>query len=373
MNNSSVSTPIHINSLTPLRGIAALWVVLFHADVCLYYRDLGALIDRDASGIFSRGYLWVDFFFLLSGFIIAHVYGDRLRQENKWFQLKCYLLARFSRLYPLHFFTLSVLVVGSLVAGSLFPVIIDGSWNTYFSWSALPSNLLFLNAMNQHVYLSWNIVSWSIGAEWWTYVAAIGLIISLRGKPLGLIALVALFAFTCLIYLVYQFSNHNLDITYSAGFIRCFFEFAIGLCLYEAYSRACAQKYLSADAVFALLMVFVLLIFHFKWADLSVIPVFSLLILAAAYNSGRIKVALAWPPFQYLGTISYSIYLMHGIWFMFFWFGFPQWKAEYSIGELSVLFKAIYLLLFVGLTIGSAHFSYRYIEVPGRRLLRKHS
>ena len=371
MSTPLISVPVKINSLTPLRGIAALCVVLFHADVCVYYRDLGALIDRDSSGIFSRGYLWVDFFFLLSGFIIAHVYGERLDQKNKWTQIKTYLLARFSRLYPLHFFTLSILVAGSLAVGYLYPAIIDGSWNTYFSWSALPSNLLFLNAMNQHVYLSWNIVSWSIGAEWWTYVAAIGLIISLRGKSLGLIALVALFAFACLTYLVYQFPNNNLDITYSAGFVRCFFEFAIGLCLYEAYNRACAQKYLSADAVFALLVFLVVLIFHFKWADLSVIPVFSLMILAAAYNHGRMKVVLAWPLFQYLGTISYSIYLMHGIWFMFFWFSFPQWKADYSIGELDAIFKIMYVSLFVGLTIVSAHFSYRYIEVPGRKLFRK--
>lgn len=43
----------YISSLTPLLGIAALWVVLFHIDVSLFYRDLGALISRDA-GIYAR-------------------------------------------------------------------------------------------------------------------------------------------------------------------------------------------------------------------------------------------------------------------------------------------------------------------------------
>ena len=56
----------YIGSLTAMRGVAAVWVMLFHIDVSLFYRDMGALIPRNATGILSKGYLWVDFFFILS-------------------------------------------------------------------------------------------------------------------------------------------------------------------------------------------------------------------------------------------------------------------------------------------------------------------
>lgn len=67
----------YLPSLTALRGIAALWVVLFHMDVIVYYRDLGPLLPHEWSGLITQGYLWVDFFFILSGFIICHIYGSQ--------------------------------------------------------------------------------------------------------------------------------------------------------------------------------------------------------------------------------------------------------------------------------------------------------
>src|SRR5687768_5323025 len=102
MHRSNANNSHYIHSLTPLRAIAALRVVLFHIDVSLYYRDLGALVPRPARGIFSQGYLFIDFFFLQSGFVIAHVYAPRLSSGDKPGAIKVYLWARFARVYPLH-------------------------------------------------------------------------------------------------------------------------------------------------------------------------------------------------------------------------------------------------------------------------------
>lgn len=356
----------YIHSLTSLRGIAALWVVLCHIDVSIFYRDMGALVPRAASGIFSQGYLWVDFFFLLSGFIIAHVYGERLSSGNKVDVIKEYLWARFARIYPLHLFTLALLVVAVPLVAYLFPGVIDDSWHTFFAWSALPDNLLFTNAMNQHVYLSWNMVSWSIGAEWWTYVAAVGLIIGLWQKKLRLIIPVMLVAFGSLTLLVYLLPEHTLDITFNYGFLRCLFEFVIGLGAYQLYLRQWAQPWLKFDAMFLFLFALVVCIFHYKFSDLIIIPVFILLILAATYNRTRVWAGLNWPVLQYLGTISYSVYLMHSIWFLLFWFSLPVIKNALVLQELPGLLKLLYSGIFLMLTLGSAHFSYRYVEVPGR-------
>ncbi|WP_331345952.1 acyltransferase [Cellvibrio sp. UBA7661] len=363
----SLDSARYIHSLTPLRGLAALWVVVFHIDVSLYYRDLGALLPRTSTGIFSQGYLWVDFFFLLSGFIIAHVYGERLQSSNKPHAIKEYLWARFARIYPLHLFTLALLVLIAPVVAYYFPAVVDGSWKTYFAWSAIPSHLLFTNAMNQHEYLSWNMVSWSIGAEWWTYIAALGLIIGLWKKSLPIVVIAMSAAFLCLAGLVYWLPEKKLDITFNYGFWRCLFEFIIGLGIYQFYVRNCVHRWLKRDIVFAALLLGIAATFHFKWPDLIVIPLFALLILSAAYNNNVFFTLLQKPLLQYLGTISYSIYLMHGLWFFVFWFSFPFVKVEYELEQMPLLAKCGYILIFIALTLGSAHFSYRYIEVPGRR------
>ena len=360
----------YIHSLTPLRGMAALWVVLFHIDVSLFYRDLGALLPRTSTGIFSQGYLWVDFFFLLSGFIIAHVYGARLQAENKPAAIKEYLWARFARIYPLHLFTLLLLILSTPLVAYFFPQVVDGSWKTYFTVSAIPSQLLFTNAMNQHIYLSWNMVSWSIGAEWWTYVAALVLVIGLWKKPVWLILSVVALALIGLCLLVYLLPGRNLDITFNYGFLRCLFEFIIGLGVYQFYIKNRGKAWLKWDSVFVLLMLAIALMFHFHTLDLFIVPVFVLLLLAASYNHTRVYALLNKPAFQYIGTISYSIYLIHGIWFFVFWFSFPLIKTAFSLEQLPVLFKLTYVVVFLALTLMSAHFSYRYIEVPGRRWFR---
>jgi peptidoglycan/LPS O-acetylase OafA/YrhL len=360
--------PAHyIHSLTPLRGIAALWVVLFHIDVSLYYRDLGALLPRDSTGILARGYLWVDFFFLLSGFIIAHAYGARLQAPNKSRAISEYLWARLARIYPLHLFTLLLLVIAAPIIAHFFPQVVDGSWKTYFAWSAIPSQLLFANAMNQHEYLSWNMVSWSIGAEWWTYSAALVLLIGLWKKSLRLVLPVMLIAFTGLVALMYWLPGNTLDITFNYGFWRCLFEFIIGLGVYQLYLRGWGQGWLQGDSAFVVVLLGIACIFHFQWFDWIIVPVFTLFLLATAYNRARICALLNKPVLQYLGTISYSIYLIHGLWFFIFWFTWPQVKTALAIGHLPLLLKLLYVLIFLSLTIISAHFSYRYIEVPGRR------
>ncbi len=368
-------TPPYIESLTPMRGVAALWVMLFHIDVSIFYRDLGALVSRDMTGFFSKGYLWVDFFFLLSGFIIAHVYGEKLASPatwaGKWSAIKQYLWARFSRLYPLHLFTLCVLILFASIVPEFFPQVMDGSWDVFFAWSVLHSHFLFTNAMGQHPLLSWNIVSWSIGAEWWTYVFATIFIVALCKRKMIAVTAVMLLALGLLIALVLWLPEKNLDITYNYGFVRCFFEFVIGLCVYECYRQKIAQKWLRFDAVFVALMLLIAAIFHWRVFDVAVIPVFALLILAVSYNQTRVHHFLNQPALQYLGKIYYSIYLMHGVWFMVFWFSWPSIKLATGMVELPALYKLLYIVVFLGLTLVSAHYSYRYVEVAGRHWLRK--
>jgi hypothetical protein len=113
--------PAYLAALTPLRGIAALLVVVFHAGIFI-----GPLVDPAASGLIGHGWLWVDFFFVLSGFILTHVYGGYFQEKVTWSSYKKYLLARFARVYPLHLVTLGAAVALAVLlrslAGQLMPI-----------------------------------------------------------------------------------------------------------------------------------------------------------------------------------------------------------------------------------------------------------
>ena len=359
----------YIDSLTPLRGLAAVWVMIFHIDVSLFYRDMGALISRDASGIVSHGYLWVDFFFILSGFIMAHVFGAALSGPDKAGRIADYLWARLARIYPLHLFCLGLVVIIALVYPQIVPNVEDGSWRTFMAWKAIPSNLLLTHAMKQHVYLSWNIVSWSIGAEWWTYVITVPVIVLLHKgsakERAWLSGLVGVMAFAGLVALVMALPDRNLDITYNYGFVRCLCEFVIGLSVYQAY-RAGVAPWVASDLVVLILLVAIAAIFHFKAQDLLVVPLFAALILAAAGNRGVFHGLMKAAPWQYLGRISYSLYLVHGVVFSACWFLMPWFTAHFGIVALSLTEKLAYAASFAGGTLAMASITYHYVERPSR-------
>ena len=94
-----------LQSLTPLRGIAALWVVLYHYAV-IYFPSLH---PQTYTQLLGKGYLAVDLFFILSGFVLAHVYREAFTQEVSGNYLK-FLFARIARLYPLHLFVLALVL-----------------------------------------------------------------------------------------------------------------------------------------------------------------------------------------------------------------------------------------------------------------------
>ena len=361
----------YINSLTPMRGIAAIWVMLFHMNVLVFCRGFGLMISPAVSGILTKGYLWVDFFFLLSGFIISHVYGETLTHNFlKWHHIKTYLWARFSRIYPLHIFTLLLLIPFALVFPIVSPgVMADGSWKTFFAWSAIFDNLVLINSMNHYTYLSWNILSWSIGAEWWAYFAACFIIPFVFKKNKVQILVTSAVAIAILSTMVYL--NDNLDITFNYGWLRCIAEFSLGAVLYQIFQKEIGKNWLSKDILFLFSTILIVLNLHFRWNDLLIIPAFGILLLTTAFNNGTVKTILETKTFKYLGDISYSIYLMHGVWFMVFWFCLPYLKSNYGINTFDIWMKIAYPILFFSLTIVSAHFTNRIVEKKSRVMMKK--
>src|SRR5438270_13449154 len=105
-----VSQPQFLPALTALRGLAAWWVVLYH------FRDEvpRALFGNTLYSVISHGDLAVDFFFELSGFVIALRYAGRFSRPN-WAVYKEFLIARLARLYPAYIAVLVLFIANPLL------------------------------------------------------------------------------------------------------------------------------------------------------------------------------------------------------------------------------------------------------------------
>lgn len=358
----------YLTSLTSLRGFAAVFVMLFHIDVLTHYRGLGTLIPHSSTQFITKGYLWVDFFFVLSGFIVKHSYGHLFVNGVNARDIKVYLHSRFWRVYPLHLFTLLLLVPFVLLYPSFDPTVLeDDSWHTYFDWAAFVQSLFLINAHGLHSYLSWNMVSWSIGAEVWTYLLAIPFLF-LFTKARFVVALCCGFvSFVLLVTLAVWHSNGSLDITYDYGVLRCFFGFGIGLALHRLYQFAGSHKALRADSLFVSISLMLMLGLHLGWADLIVAVLMSVLVLLGASNRGVVSSLLRLGLFHYLGKISYSIYLLHGVVFMVFWYAVPTIARYFDIQTFTLAQQLLVWSLFVGCTLFLASLTFRCIEVPFRK------
>ncbi|MGH7025791.1 acyltransferase family protein [Brevundimonas sp.] len=353
-------------ALTALRGVAALGVALFHINVCLYYREMGTLLPKTASGVIANGYLWVDLFFILSGYVIHHAYRERLSSGRLGARAAAFYRARFVRIYPLHLVLTALLVVAATVAGALWPMLKDGSWETFFAWSALPSNLLLTHAMNQHSYLSWNIVSWSIAAEWWCYAAAL-LAVPLMvrfGRWSGAACIAA--GVAILVGLYFSLGRGTLDITYDFGIVRCLGGFLIGLGLYQICRVDASLPARVADGLAAASIAGVVAVMHVGGLDLLAIPLFAVLVAALGASGGWTHRWFSSSILQYLGRISYSIYLVHGLVFLGFWYAAPALGWQLDTPAKAWLFAAAFLAL----TIAGACLTYHLIEAPSLKWAR---
>jgi peptidoglycan/LPS O-acetylase OafA/YrhL len=147
-------------ALDSLRGICACGVVFYH------FNAPGWLCG---SPVARGGEMFVDFFFVLSGFVIAASYGQRLR---KGFSLGRFMGLRFGQVYPLHLAMLLVFVAMELVAlvkPSLSP---RPPFTGARSLQHLADNVFLLEATGLSGGPSWNTPSWSICVEFWTYLIA---------------------------------------------------------------------------------------------------------------------------------------------------------------------------------------------------------
>ena len=360
----------YLSNLTPLRGIAALWVVVFH------FSEIGAkFISTSQSLLLTKGYLMVDLFFIMSGFIIYHVYHKSFAADYSG-NFRQFIVARFARVYPLHVITLMLCIV---IFVPMF------GWNPLINNPrAIPTNLLLIHSFGIHKLFNWNVPSWSISAEWWAYMVFPFLAIFMYRKKKAAVSLLSLFA--VLAYLAIMFwiprvnafdpslpHRQNLDVTFDYGFLRGLAGFITGMILYKVYEAGYLAKVFQKDVTALIITTACILCMHFGWNDGFDIILFVLLVLAFSLNNERLHLLCNIRIAQYLGKISYSIYLMQLFPLIPLWSGIKLPGLIYAEHSASASFwtGAGYCLIYVILVVSVASLTYFTIEKPSRKYINE--
>lgn len=362
------NTKQFISTLTPLRGLAAIWVVVFHFDAFMTFGPgKEGLMSKETTMLIGNGYLLVDFFFLLSGFIICHVYGDKLTQKKKGIA-KNYLWARFSRLYPLHLFALLFLFLQFLVLSSQSEEYYENS-KSFFPLFDFFVYLFMGQSSGILSNYSWNLPAWSIAAEWWTYILAIFIIPIINKGSSKITYLFWALSIVGLLALAEFGGKGNLDYTLSFGTLRCLFEFVIGLGIYQVYKKVKdSDSFWKSDWAFYISVTGSYLFLHLDIHDVLVLVFFSAVILSASLNKGIPYKILNIKPLRFLGDISYSIYLLQLFWLML-WSLYV--RVNYPEGIPSTATNLLMLGILLTALIINSYLTYRFIEIPFQKLLRR--
>ena len=378
---------MHFRVLDSWRGIAALLVAIFHLNV------LSAVYSLD---FFRNAFLFVDFFFVLSGFVITHSYGDRLGTLEG---VGTFAVRRFNRLWPLHAIVLLAFVlveVAKVLMATRGASFSTSPFTGANSPSAVLLNLVFGQSIGLVNQLTWNPPSWSIAAEFWTYlIFAATLHVAatrLRRFAFAAEALLAILWIASVAILT-SYSQHAQDATYDLGLFRCLYGFLIGHFVYRLW-QVCPRDVF--DTAFIEIAVLIIAIFYVSMAGRTgysfLAPlVFAVVVLVFAFEAGPVSRLMSNRGNQWLGRISYSIYM----WQAFIIFNLvdrPVSIAEKithrvltttdgaasalggEAGKLIVLggqlLPMLVTLLFLAVLVAVASVSYRLIEQPGREWMR---
>lgn len=378
MNQTTqITTPKveYLSSLTALRGIAALLVAVFHFEMAV-----ARFVPAAQSMFFEKCYLMVDLFFMMSGFIMLHVYSNQFKDNIQTKSLKKFLVARFARIYPLHLFSLLLLIVivRWLTDWGNPPIILEQPADI------LP-NIFLLHSFGFTKIYSWNIPSWSISAEWAAYLLFPIIALCINKKKVITIILLALFIIAAYYAIMYLLSRknpinpaipvpHNLNTTFDYGYIRGIAGFATGILVYLLYELRAVRKAFSSDLVSLLIILAITISMHFALNDSLAVLLFAILVLSFTANNGRIAKICNRKILQFLGDISYSVYLMqiflqepfsHGIYLPgITGIGRGKQNIDFSSG---VLYCIIYLILLIMIS----YISYQWVERPSRRFINR--
>jgi peptidoglycan/LPS O-acetylase OafA/YrhL len=339
-----------IRALTGVRGVAAAVIVVYH------FGDVQLATGGTASYFrIPFGYLLVDLFFMLSGYVMALTYRDAFDHLTPG-KFATFMLKRVARLYPAYF-VIGLFYVAKMAAG-----LSGDKLEMYSAWDVV-GNLLMMTGWGFYIYPVIG-VAWAASAEMGSYLLLpILMAFTLRKSALtaGLSVLAAFIA----IYAVSisgRGTGGSLDVVNGNSFyplLRAVAGFTLGLAIFRFASAIDRLSMAMQDALVIGILVAMFAVGVFSHSDLPLYLLFIPLV-AVLSRDGRLAQVLFGNALVYrLGIISYSIYLIHPLFVSFAvrtWRHFGETEAVY-VAAACACFAAIWLL---------SELSYRCVEMPGR-------
>lgn len=351
--------------LDALRGIAAVLVALFHLASYQTPMIMNRILDFAPS--VARSYLLVDWFFILSGFVMAERYGKTFSSGVGKASMGKFVFRRFIRLYPLHFASLLFLIFLHWGFEPMLGVQVSDPFAVIRNKFTILSNALMLHSSglgDQGCFncTSWNYPSWSISVEWLCYFFIPGFLVLLSRSFKS--AMYTVFILGAGVLFLVEIPTGHLDVASWQGLIRCAYGMGLGCILQRIYRNGLRLN----GALHCGFWISAPFLIHFLPYDtLLVLALAPAIYFLACSSQNRFfgDRLLVW-----LGERSYSIYMLHSVVQDILSLGFRIAFNQTTQGA-SMPAQMLYLLCAMGLTLTLSDLSFRFIENPSARYLKK--
>jgi peptidoglycan/LPS O-acetylase OafA/YrhL len=345
-----------IRAITGVRGAAAVFVMVYHFELNRIPPD------NPFAVILNHGYLSVDLFFVLSGFVMALVYGPAMLSGT--FNFGEFMLHRIARIYPLYIFATLAFILLSLVK----------SGHLDFPLTVLLSNAVLLQAIGN--WPSIDPPAWSVSAEMIVYLVfpLVG-VVCLRSKRTTALSVGAA-SFLAILCMTVAASKHYIGSTIAQGpldlvaapftVIRCLAGFTIGVLAWRFHDYPGVKSFASMTAVQAVVSVLIVATLAQQGSDFVAYLLIVPLVLCLSGDRGALSAFFSSRPMQFLGTVSLGIYLVH-------WRALGVWAAverELS-GQDAVLRHVIASIATAAIVVFIAWLLHVAIERPCRQWVRR--
>jgi peptidoglycan/LPS O-acetylase OafA/YrhL len=347
--------PLDLKPLTALRFAAAIWVVSYH-----YWPHLGVATP----GVVAKGYLGVELFFVLSGFILSHVYLEGFGTRR--FRYGTFLWARVARIYPLHLAVLAGL--GALVAAATAAGLPVG--DGLVNWKALPGTIAMVHAWGLTPASAWNHPSWSISAEWFAYLCFPVFAVAawrLRARPTLAVTLALVLLFSLYAQFEARMGFPLTQATFQWGALRIVPCFAYGCAIYLMFRAGALRTPRQAVLVAGAFAGLALVLAGLRAPDAGTVTAFGGLILGLASLTSTGSPLLSNRVGVYLGEISYAVYMTCFPWLLVFT---RAGQKLFGFGETLPL--PVWLALLAGV-VPVAAVAHHLVERPARTAMRRWS
>jgi peptidoglycan/LPS O-acetylase OafA/YrhL len=367
MGSTPRARPEFLPALTGVRAFAALWVVALHLTAFEAVLFPGATGDA-LMFLGLPGFLGVDVFFVLSGFIISYNYAASFEVATAA-SYRRFLWARLARIYPVHLAMLVPLVIAIKGLHLTLPGSMDGA---RFSDTSLITSALLVNAWYGDA-AAWNAPAWSISTEWFAYLTfpllagVAGRLVTRGGSAAAAVVVLALGAVPG----AQQQLTAALDVEFAGRYlVQIVAEFGAGCVIYRLFTIGWGRdaRWSAEPGVWLIaLVVGAATIHHLGGREYWTVPLIPPLILSLAYGRGRLAAWFATPLFIYGGKISFALYMVQRLWLWAVQYVAPPARYVDAHVVVRVGFLAACVVPMVLLAMGIYHL----IEEPARRLMMR--